>query len=190
METFAVKSVDWRYRGRAVIQNDFAIMGWMMIKTANHIKSFVLAAVVLAFSMQKGNGFLLVLFLPFILIYLIHNAVRMAIRPAERKSRGIRLMIWLVVPVLSVAVHIYWSASTRSNADLALQKVMTYKERVGIYPASLKDAGLDDEMLRKKWRIRYSIKEGRPSLTFPEPIMPLSLYEYDFETLEWKENIY
>ncbi|RJQ78697.1 MAG: hypothetical protein C4519_11925 [Desulfobacteraceae bacterium] len=91
----------------------------------------------------------------------------MARRPGERKSRGIRLAIWSVVLVLAGSVQIYWSAGSRSHADLALQKVLAYKERAGTYPANLMEAGLDGQALQGKWNLRYSVKEGKPKTYLP-----------------------
>lgn len=147
-------------------------------------------ATVLALTVQKGNGFLLVLLLPCFLMYLLFNAVRMASSPVERKGRGIRMAVWSVVLVLAGTAQVYWSAGSRSAADLASQKVLAYKERAGTYPLNLRDAGLDDRELQEKWRLRYSVKEDRPRLAYPAPVMPLTMYEYDFEARVWRENAY
>jgi|GEM_PF-1771511 len=160
------------------------------MKILPSLKTIIPVAIVFALTVQKGNGFLLVLLLPFLLIYLIFNAVRMLRKPAERKDRGIRMAIWSVALVLASTVQIYWNAGSRSNADLASQKVLAYKERTGSYPASLRDAGLDDSELQKKWRLRYSVKEGEPRLTYPASVMPLTMNEYDFKARAWRENVY
>lgn len=144
----------------------------------------------LALAVQKGNGFLLALFMPFLLIYLIFNAVRMLRRPSELKDRGIRMAIWSVALVLASIVQVYWSIGSRSDADLASQKVLAYKERTGSYPASLRDVGLDDSELQKKWRLRYSVNEREPRLTYPASVMPLTMNEYDFKVRAWRKNAY
>lgn len=159
------------------------------MKTTYYIRT-VLAAIVLVFTLQKGNGFLLILILPFFLMYLLYNAVCMARRPGERRNRGFRLAVWSVVLVLAGIIQTYWCIGTRSDADLALQKVLAYKERAGTYPASLRDVGLDDRELQGKWHLTYSVKEGKPSLTYPAPVMPLTMHEYDFETRAWRKNAY
>lgn len=160
------------------------------MKISPSLKTIIPVAIVLALAVQKGNGFLLVLLLPFLLIYLIFNAVRMLRRPAERKDRGIRMAIWSVALVLASTVQVYWSVGSRSDADLAAQKVLAYKERTGSYPASLRDAGLDDSELQKKWRLRYSVNEREPRLTYPASVMPLTMNEYDFKARAWRENAY
>lgn len=160
------------------------------MKTSHFMKTFVLAAIMLAITVQKGSGFVVVLFLPVYLVYLIYNAVRMSRGPDERKNRGIRMAIWSVVLVLAGAVQTYWCVGSRGNADMALQKVLAYREHAGAYPASLGEVALDDRELQEKWHVRYSVKEGKPRLTYQAPIMPLTMYEYDFETRAWQKNAY
>ncbi|RJP82277.1 MAG: hypothetical protein C4522_03565 [Desulfobacteraceae bacterium] len=160
------------------------------MKTTHYIRTLVPVAILLAFALQKGNGFLIVLLLPFFLMYLVYHAVCMIRRSGERKSRGIRMIIWSVVLVLAGIVQTYWSVCTRSEADRALQKVLAFKERAGIYPASLREAGLDDTEWQEKWKLRYSVKDGKPILVYPSSVMPLTMHEYDFETLAWRKNVY
>ncbi len=154
------------------------------------MKTSVLATIVLFFTVQKGGGFLLVLLLPFFLITVIYNLMRMIQRSGERKSRGIRLVAWTIAFALAGTVQAYWGAAIRNDAESVLKKIQAHKEHTGTYPASLREVGLDDGYLREKWKLRYSKKEGKPSLTYPAPFMPLALYEYDFEAFEWRENVY
>lgn len=160
------------------------------MKISPSLKTIIPVVIVLALAVQKGNGFLLALFLPFFLIYLIFNAVRMLRRPSERKDRGIRMAIWSVALVLASIVQVYWSVGSRSDADLASQKVLAYKERTGSYPASLRGVGLDDSELQKKWHLRYSVNEREPRLTYPASVMPLTMNEYDFKARAWRKNAY
>jgi len=160
-----------------------------MGKTA-YLKIFALVAITLFFSLQKGNGYLLVVALPFFLATTAYHLLRMFQRPAERQSRGIRLAVWSITFALAGGVQAYWSAASRTAAESASEKILAYKDRAGTYPASLKEAGLDDRDLKDKWKIRYALREGKPALSYPAPITPLAVCEYDFETREWRENAY
>lgn len=160
------------------------------MKIAHYIITFVLAVIVSAFAAQKGYGFVLAFLLPAFLVHLIYSAVRMARRPDERRSRGIRLVVWSVALSLALSFQAFWSVGSRSDAESALKKILAHKERAGSYPASLREMGLDDDELQGKWRLRYSVKEGKPRLTYPAPIMPLTMYEYDFEARVWRKNAY
>jgi len=154
------------------------------------VKTLLSAALVLALTVQKGNGYLLTLLLPSCLTYLVVNAVRMTRGYGGNKGRGIRMAVWSAVPVLACSAQGYWGMASRSDADLASQKVLAYKAQTGAYPASLRDAGLDDGELQKKWSLRYSVKGGRPGLAYPAPVMPITMYEYDFEARAWRTNAY
>ena len=160
------------------------------MKIPEQIKTFALITIVLFFTLQKGGGPLLAILLPFFLITVIFNLIRMVQRPIERKNRGIRLATWSIVFALAGSIQIYWSRASRNEAESALQNVKAYKERTGSYPASFREVGLEDKYLKDKWGLRYSVKEGKPALTYPAPIMPLAVYEYDFEAHKWRENAY
>lgn len=160
------------------------------MKRKGYAITFVCAAALLILTLQKGSGFLLILLLPVFLVLALYHAVRMIRRPEERKSRGIRLAVWAAAFALAGTVQTYWSIASKQDADLVLKKVLAHKARTGSYPATLKEVGLDDEHLKEKWRLRYSIREGQPMLVYPVPFMPLDLYEYDFEKLRWTENAF
>jgi CDP-diglyceride synthetase len=158
--------------------------------TKDYIKTFALVAIVLFLTLQKGSGPLLGILVPFFLVYALYNFIRMVRRPDERKRRGIRLAIWFVTIALTLSVQTYWSNASQSDAELALQKILAYKELTGTYPASLKEVGLDDEYLGDKWHLRYTVNKGKPALVYPMPFMPLAMYEYDFEARLWRQNVY
>lgn len=160
------------------------------MKKADWIKTFVLVAILLFLTLQKGEGFVLILLLPFFLITVLYHAVRMIRRPEERKSRGIKIAVWTITFALAGTVQTYWSKASHQDAQLVLKKVLAHKARTGSYPASLVDLGLDEQYLKEKWGLRYSGKDGRPMLVYPVPFMPLDLYQYDFEAFRWRENPY
>jgi len=160
------------------------------MKTADYVKTLALVAIVLFFSLQKGSGPLVGILLPFYLVVLLYNSIRMIRRPDERKRRGIRLAIWSVTLALTVTIQIHWSEASHNAAELALKRVLAYQERTGRYPASLKEVGLDDQDLKDKWQIRYFVVEGKATMVYPMPFMPLAIYEYNFEARKWRENSY
>ena len=160
------------------------------MKTADYFKTFALVAIVLFFSLQKGSGPLLGILLPLFLVTAAYNSIRMIRRPEERKRRGIRLAIWAITLALTCTVQGHWSKASRSEAESALNKIMAYRARTGTYPASLKEVGLDDSYLKDEWQLRYAVREGKPTLSYPMPFMPLAVHEYDFEARKWRENAY
>lgn len=157
---------------------------------AEYKKTSILAAVVLLLALQRSSGFVLLILLPFLLIFVTYQLVRMIRKPGERKARGIRLAIWSLTFALAGSVLTYRNAASRNEADLALTRLLEYKQRTGSYPGSLGEVGLDEAKLHDKWRLRYSVKEGKPALVYPQTFMPLATYDFDFEAVKWRANAY
>jgi len=158
------------------------------VKRTDYIKTFLLVAIVLVATMQRGSALPLLALLPFFMMNVICTSVRMLRRPDERKKRGIRLAIWCATFALAGSVQASWNVASRSDADAAAATVSAHRERTGSYPASLSEVGLSDERLKLTWGIRYSIRDGNPTLVYPARFMWLVMHEYDFETRAWKRN--
>lgn len=158
------------------------------MKFRSLITTLVVAALALALTGRNGNGFLLLLLLPLILAHFIYNLVRLRRHPDEGRERRVRLGIWTAVWLLAASLQVFWAVGTKSSAELAAQGVTAYRARLGAFPASLAEAGLDERDLRDNWRVRYSIRDGKPRLSYPSPVLWLSTYEYDFATQAWRMN--
>jgi len=160
------------------------------MKTSDYAKTLVPVVIMLFLALQKGSGFLPLLLLMFV-VAMLFNLVRMFRRRDERKKYVIRLGIWAATLVLVGAVQTHWSNASRNDADIAVNAVLAHKARTGSYPASLKEIGIDEEELRTKWGIRYVVREGgKKVLAYPSSIMPLTMYDYDFESRKWVVNAY
>lgn len=158
------------------------------MKLRSLLTTLVFATLALAVTVRNGNGFFLLLLLPLILSHFAYNLLRLWRHPDERKSRRLRLGIWTGVWLLAAGVQVFWAAGTKSGADLAAQGVAAYRARLGAYPASLAEAGLDERDLRETWQVRYSVRDGKPRLSYPSPVLWLTTYEYDFATQAWRMN--
>lgn len=160
------------------------------MKRTDYLKIFFLVAIVLVATTQRGSAFPLLILLPFFTMSVIYASVRMLRRPDERKKRGIRLAIWCATFALAGSVQTFWNAASRSDADEAAATISAHRQRTGSYPASLSEIGLSDERLKEKWGLRYSIRDGNPTLVYPARFMWLEMHEYDFKTRTWKRNTY
>jgi hypothetical protein len=160
------------------------------MKTSGYIKTAILAAIVLFFTVQQDYGPLALTFLFIFIFVLLYNLIQMARKPAERKLRGIRMAIWFVVLSVAVAVQAHRASGTSDEANKVARLVLDYKTRTGAYPAGLKDAGLDEVTLEREWDIRYFMREGKPVLTYSATFMPLTTVDYDFDKRAWHENSY
>lgn len=161
------------------------------MKKTDYIKTFVLVAVVLFCALQKGYGSVVFPFLVFIFVVtMLYNLIRMALKPDERKKRCIRIAIWSVTVALIGGVLIHRDTAARNEAEVIITKVLAYKAGTGSYPAGLKEAGLDERALRDKWGIGYYVREGKIVLYYSANLMPLTTYDYYFETRKWQVNAY
>lgn len=157
------------------------------MKPWDYLKTIMPIAVVLYLTLQRGSGYLLLLLLPIFLIGAVYSSVRMIRRPEERTRRVVRLAAWCLALNLTVGVQGYWGAAATKGAETAIQKILAYKERVGRYPASLQEIGLEGTQ-QKKWGLSYSLRDGKPALGYPATFMPLTMHQYDFEAHAWLVN--
>jgi hypothetical protein len=159
------------------------------MKLNDYLITLILVAAILFLSLQKGNGFA-GLFIGMFFVAICFNLIRMIRRRGERRRFLVRAGIWAFALVLSTAVQTHWADTCQREADRAVQAVLAYKARIGSYPASLKEAGLDGEGLRSRWGINYYSREGKMVLCYPSTFMVLTTYDYHFETGKWVVNAY
>ena len=158
------------------------------MQAADYIKNVAMVGVMLAVTLPRSTGFVLLLLLPLLLLTLIYQGVRMLRQPQERRVRATRLAIWCLAFVLAGSVQSYRAAATRSHAEQVVQTVLAYQKRTGAYPSSLTEAGLDQDLVRRSWRVGYVVRDGQPVVSYPAPFMPLTVYEYDPAVGSWRRN--
>lgn len=159
------------------------------MKAVAYIKVFVPVAIVLCFTLQKGNGVFFLMLLPFFFVMMFFSIIRMIRRPLERKNRLIGVAVWSATLILAGAMQVHWDTVSRADADRVAVTVLAYRDRTGVYPVGLEELGLDEEVLGK-WKIRYRLLEGKAVLNYPASFMPLTLWEYDFDAHKWWRNSY
>ena len=122
-----------------------------------------------------------VVFLP----WAIYSLVRMAIRPTERRSRGISLAIWATTLLVAFGARAHWDTAARKEANAAASAIQAYKGRTGAYPNSLREVGIDGEALKEEFSLRYRLNDGKATLFYSRPSMPMVAHHYNFETNSW-----
>lgn len=150
----------------------------------------LLVAIVLFLSLPKEGGAWFGLVLVVFIVWALYNLVRLILKPVERRVRVARFAVWLAVVALAGATQAHWSTASREHADATAAALLEYKMRTGSYPATLAEAGLDEQSLRAEWQVGYRLRDGIPELDYPASIMPLAIYEYDFAARRWKTNAY
>lgn len=160
------------------------------MKSAGYVKLLIPVMIFIAITLQRGSGFLLILLLPVFLVYVLYQVARIIRKPGEGTARGIRVAVWTFAVTLSGGVHGYWSAANHAGAERAARKVIEYRMRTGIYPASLAEAEADGGRVKKAWKLKYALKDGEPLLTYPASFMPMTMNEFDFASRAWRRNAY
>jgi len=155
------------------------------------VKTFVLAGVVLLVILLYGGSasllgsFVLIATTLVFVPWTIYSLVRMAIRPAERRGRGIRVVIWGATIAVSFAAQARWDAAAREEANAAVAAIQAHKSRTGAYPEGLSDAGMSARSLKDELRLTYRVQNGKARLFYSQPSMPMVAHHYDFETNSW-----
>jgi hypothetical protein len=150
----------------------------------------VLAAAALFACLPRGNGFCLALVFPLVAVWSLYTVVRMGLSATGRSDRAIRFAIWAVVLLVSVEVQEHWETSARDAADKIVNSLAAYKAQDGVFPDNLSAIGVDEQSLSADWGLRYRLRGGKPELSYPASLMPLSSYEYDFGSHRWQMDSY
>jgi len=155
-------------------------------------KTLVLVSVVLFFALFHGSGtallgsFVLLAATVVVVPWTIYSIVRIAIRPAERRSRAIRLAIWATALAVSFAARAHWDAEARKEANAVAATILSHKSRTGAYPEGLGELGINAQALKEEFSLTYRVENGKASLFYSQPSMPMVALHYNFETNAWK----
>ena len=122
-----------------------------------------------------------IVFLP----WAIYSLVRMAIRPTGRCSRAIRLAIWTTTLIVAFSARGYWDTTARKEANAVASAIQAFKGRTGAYPSSLSEVGFDAEALKEEFSLSYRLTEGKATLFYSQPSMPMVANHYNFEANSW-----
>ena len=144
--------------------------------------SLLLATATVFLVAQPGMGFLLVVLLIPLLIWLSYSAYGMLRWPETRRNRLLRVTIWLVALALMVGIHYWRHTTTRQHADGIVATIQRHAAKQGQYPATLAAAGIPSQGV---W-LRYRCDQGKPSLYYRGTFLPFESYQYDFSVGAWE----
>ncbi|MDB5804319.1 MAG: hypothetical protein JWN73_1641 [Betaproteobacteria bacterium] len=122
-----------------------------------------------------------------ILLWAMFTLVRMAIRPRERKWRGLRLALWAAGALVIVAAQHYNDYAARQQGDAVVKQVQAHRVRTGAWPRELQEVGLDATALSHEWGLRYGASPGSdPILSYRAPGLFFDAWFYDFKKGVWE----
>lgn len=140
----------------------------------------------LVVTVPRHGGFLLGLFLIFLVPLFAYSGVRMVKHTNERKLRGIKLAIWMLAIGVVLGVNFYRYSATRDTANDVVSKIVEYRQMHNVYPSSLEAIGYDRRSLSEILGMHgYSNTNGEPAFFYGVPHQIYDAYKFDFTSKQW-----
>jgi hypothetical protein len=155
-------------------------------ETRKYVTTGVLAALALLVTTWNHAGFMLLAFSPFLAGSLIYNAIVAVRKPERRRLSQVRIVVWLIVPLIVGATHWHLYRAARADADTAVAAVVGYKARTGSWPATLRDAGIEEPQFGRRWMLGYLVGDGGPQLVYAATFTIYEAHMYDFDAQRWR----
>jgi hypothetical protein len=146
--------------------------------------TLILSLVVLS-ATRKDVGFLLPLLAPFLLLWFVRLAWIAWRQPARRRTQAIKLACVVAATALATWVQASVERQARAQAQKTVDAVAAYRAQHGNYPDELGQVGLDEEALRRQWRVRYTSRDGQHRVSYPASFSVYDGYVYDLDKPGW-----
>jgi len=138
----------------------------------------ILASIFTAFCSLKHTGFILFLFVPFFMVWVVVRSFTSYKNPSTRRPVFLTSCIWILAILIVSIIHMSRFSIARSAANRAVNCILDYKNLHGDFPRTLT---VDDSSND----IFYQYENGKPSLFYRSTFAPFSVYIYNFETKQW-----
>lgn len=152
------------------------------------IYSATLAAVIVVLTVgQKHAGFLLVLGVLPLMVWLTWSAWVIVRRPYARLGQLICVAIWAVTFALLGTIHFIWHDTARRDANEIVKAVKAYSATHVRCPPSLDTLGIKREVLTEKLGENhgYTCKDGKAKLSYVVTFTIFDTFAYDFDDENW-----
>ena len=137
------------------------------------------------FCTQYGIGFMALLFLPVLPIWLARMG-RIAWRhPSRRTAQSVKLAILACACVAFVLIVRPHQRQARDAAQHVVDVISAFHASHGIYPQRLAQAGLDTGTLRRRWHLTYFAQGDDGTVIYGDGMMMFDTWGYDFKTPGW-----
>lgn len=164
-----------------------------MIKNNKNISLFNIkgaligSAILLALTLPRNSGFIIFLFLFFLIPVSIQSLVIMLRDKNQRKTRGLKLAIWSFAITVSAGYNFYIHTSTRAEANNIVASIEGYKATNGKYPDSIEQIGLSEKGLRQKLGMSgYHNENGKVDFFYGITYIIYDTFDYNFKEKSWK----
>lgn len=150
-------------------------------------KAVVGCAIMLLVTMPTHAGFILVFYIPFIVIATLWNTYLIYTKPTQRRVRLIKVALWLVCFNIVFTSHAYRHTETRTAANQIIEKIEQFHTLNNRYPVNLDEVGITRRELRDKLGMAvYRAADNDPSLFYAVTYMIYDTYRYNFKTKRWE----
>jgi len=146
------------------------------------ISTIAIAAIVAFLTGAVHGGFMLVLVIPFLIVWLLRSAWTMYRHRERRRLLAGKIAIWIATILVVALLHRYYATEARAEADAAIRAVVAYKNQHGEYPKHLSEAGVNNG----RWHVGYGVDEHGPWLLYPATFVVFEVWRYNFLSERWE----
>lgn len=139
------------------------------------------------FFTMKMFGFMLLIFLPLLLLSRAVKWWKARRDPQAKKVERFRLAAWTAAVVFTIGVNWQYHREARSEMAAIAAALERHHAQHGSYPKTLSDAGLHTN---KSVEIHYGYRKDSKTyfLWYKDPLLPFEFYSYDFEHHRWLQD--
>jgi hypothetical protein len=146
---------------------------------------FTAIAVSLAL-VQPHAGFLVLLLIVMLPIWLFFSVAKRAVKPTPARNLLARTLIWLIAIAAIIGVHYNRAVIMRANASEVVATINDYSAKHGRCPDSLDDVGINEQRLQEMIGASgYMCANGKPTFFYVAPFIIQDRYIYDFAQGSW-----
>ena len=136
------------------------------------------ALFVTALCSQKHAFFLLAFVVPIFLIWALVMTIKASQSPAERLPFVFISLIWVAAIGITFGIHLVRFKKTRERANIIAYQIIEYRSSHGEFPEG-------PAITISNKEVAYFLRNQKPCLMYFSPLLPFSVYTYDFESKSW-----
>jgi hypothetical protein len=150
--------------------------------------AIVLAVIVVLTVGQAHAGFLFVLLVLPLSLWLAWSVFVIIRRPFARLAQFICVLVWLVSISLIVAAHFVRHNETRSDANRIVAAIERFAGDSGRCPPSLESLGFKRAVVEEALGSNYTFAcvDRKPKFSYVATFTIFDTFEYDFDRDSWK----
>ncbi|MEN9489656.1 MAG: hypothetical protein RJA63_105 [Pseudomonadota bacterium] len=149
----------------------------------------ILCGLLLLLGGRRGGAFIIVPFLPFLLVSLPWAVYVLWRKPEKRRQQFVIMVLWTMTISAVLGLAEWQGRETRSKADAIIIDLENYRDKHGTYPVRLEDVGYGSADLHTNFGIVYSMPkrgDGMPYFRHRSAHNLFDLYVWNAVTKAWE----